>query len=56
MMKSPAVAKTAFVAIVFKMNQLSRKIEGADSKSLSSQLVLLGAMIALAINTINSEQ
>jgi hypothetical protein len=48
---SPAVAKTAALAIIFKISQLSRTLQNADSKTLSKQMFWLGSLMALALHT-----
>ena len=50
------VAKTAAIALLVKIKQLGQRIQNADSKALSGQLELLGALNALAIATIANER
>jgi hypothetical protein len=55
---SPGVAKAAALAILIKMRTLRHQIQNPDTEALSalsSQLVLLGSMLALAIGTMSSD-
>jgi hypothetical protein len=47
---SLAVAGASALAMVFKISQLGRTLQSADSKILSKQLVWLGSIMALAIH------